>query len=209
MGPSRLKAGNERLWALIAARAEKDADTEDIDRRIWDLFGERWAVMFTDLSGFSRSVREFGILHFLQTIYEHKLLLYPVIDAHGGVLVKEEGDSLLLLFRRVEPALKCAQEMMAACERVNARRKPEEHILLCLGIGYGDILRVADHEVWGQEVNAASKLGEDRAKAGEILLTDAARIALGDAAPQTLAELTEGVAGTPRSFRVPPLKSKP
>lgn len=209
MGPSRLKAGNERLWALIAARAEKDADTEDIDRRIWDLFGERWAVMFTDLSGFSRSVREFGILHFLQTIYEHKLLLYPVIDAHGGVLVKEEGDSLLLLFRRVEPALKCAQEMMAACERVNARRKPEEHILLCLGIGYGDILRVADHEVWGQEVNAASKLGEDRAKAGEILLTDAARIALGDAAPQTLAELTDSVAGTPRSFRVPPLKSKP
>ncbi len=209
MGPSRLKAGNDRLWALIASRAEKDADTEDIDRRIWDLFGERWAVMFTDLSGFSRSVREFGILHFLQTIYEHKLLLYPVIDAHGGVLVKEEGDSLLLLFRRVEPALQCAREMMAACDRVNARRKPEEHILLCLGIGYGDILRVADHEVWGQEVNAASKLGEDRAKAGDILLTDAARIALGDAAPQTLAELTDSVAGTPRSFRVPPLKPEP
>jgi class 3 adenylate cyclase len=206
MSPSRLKAGSERLWALIAARAEKDADTDEIDRRIWALYGERWAVMFTDLSGFSRSVSEFGILHFLQTIYEHKQLLYPVIELHGGILVKEEGDSLLLLFRHVEPALHCAQEMMAACERVNARRKPEEHILLCLGIGYGDILRVADYEVWGQEVNAASKLGEDRAKAGEILLTDAARIALGDAAPTTLTELTEAVSGTPRSFRVPPLK---
>ncbi len=208
MSPPKLKAGSERLWKLIAARSEKDADTAAIDRKIWDLFGQRWAVMFTDLSGFSRSVDEFGILHFLQTIYEHKQLLYPVIDDHGGILVKEEGDSLLLLFRGVDSALLCAQEMMAHCERVNARRKPEEHILLCVGIGYGDILRIADEDVWGQEVNAASKLGEDRARPREILLTDAARIALGEAAPAALSELTESVAGTPRSFRVPPLADK-
>ncbi len=205
MSPERLKAGSERLWQLIAARSEKHADTAAIDKKIWDLFGQRWAVMFTDLSGFSRSVDEFGILHFLQTIYEHKQLLYPVIDAHGGVLVKEEGDSLLLLFRGVDSALRCAQEMISHCDRVNARRKPEEHILLCVGIGYGDILRVADEDVWGQEVNAASKLGEDRAGPREILLTAAARAALGDAAPAEVSELAESVAGTPRSFRVPPL----
>jgi hypothetical protein len=56
--------GEEKLWRLIELRAQPNADTAAIDRRIWDLFGERWAVMFTDLSGFSRRVAEFGITHF-------------------------------------------------------------------------------------------------------------------------------------------------
>lgn len=48
-----------------------------------------------------------------------------------------------------------------------------------MGIGCGRILRVGDHDVWGREVNAASRLGEDTARSGEILLTSAARAALG------------------------------
>ena len=64
--------------------------------------------------------------------------------------------------------------MQRACRMVNERRKPEEQILLCLGIGYGDILRIADQDAWGREVNSASKLGEDTAKANEILVTAAA-----------------------------------
>ena len=45
-----------RLEALIAERTKKGADRKAIDARIWGLFGERWAVMFTDLSGFSPAV---------------------------------------------------------------------------------------------------------------------------------------------------------
>ena len=33
----------------------------------------RWCVMATDLSGFSRGVAEYGIIHFLQTIFESEL----------------------------------------------------------------------------------------------------------------------------------------
>ena len=149
-----------------------------LDQRVWDLFGERWAVMFTDLSGFSRRVQEFGILHFLQIIYEQRKILLPIVERHDGLLIKEEGDSLLILFRRAERALDCGIAMQRACRMVNERRKPEEQILLCLGIGYGDILRIADQDAWGREVNSASKLGEDTAKASEILVTSAAHAAL-------------------------------
>jgi len=45
-------------------------------------------------------------------------------------------------------------------------------VLLCVGMGYGDMLLVGDEDVFGAEVNAASKLGEDTAKAGEILVTE-------------------------------------
>jgi class 3 adenylate cyclase len=39
-------------------------------------------------------------------------------------------------------------------------------------MGYGDMLLVGDEDVFGAEVNAASKLGEDTAKSGEILVTN-------------------------------------
>lgn len=184
MGSSRhdkVKGSAARLWQLIEQRTQSGADIERIDRRIWDLFGEDWAIVFTDLSGFSRRVAEYGIIHFLQTIYEHHELLLPIVADHDGLLVKTEADSLLLLFKRVEGALDCSIAMQRACQNLSMRRKPEEQVLLCLGIGAGRVLRIGDEDVYGKEVNAASKLGEDTAGPNEILLTGAARAALDDA----------------------------
>ncbi len=174
----RLKASQGRLWALVEERCQPGADTALIDQRIWDLFGEEWAIMFTDLSGFSRRVAEFGIIHFLQIIHEQRKILLPIVERHDGLLIKEEGDSLLILFRRVDRALDCAVSMQRACRQLNERRRPEEQILLCVGLGYGKILRISDEDAWGREVNAASKLGEDTAKANEVLVTHAAHAAL-------------------------------
>ncbi len=53
-----MSASQDRLEHLIANRLEPGANKEQIDARIWDLFGEEWAVMFTDLAGFSRNVGE-------------------------------------------------------------------------------------------------------------------------------------------------------
>ena len=174
-----LKGSDARLWDLIELRTKADADTDAIDRRIWDLFGERWAIMFTDLSGFSRQAAKFGITHFLQIIHEKKKMLLPIVAAHDGILLKVEADSFLLIFRRPDRALQCAIEMQRRCQLTNERRLPEEQIILCLGIGYGDVLRVGDHDVWGREVNAASKLGEDTAGPNEILVTGAAQAEMG------------------------------
>jgi adenylate cyclase len=196
-----LRTSSDRLWRLIGERVKTGADTEAIDQRIWELFGERWAVVFTDLSGFSRNVEKFGIVHFLQVIHEHHLLLLPIVEKHAGLLVKTEADSLLLLFRTVGRALDAALEMQRACANVNERRKPEEQILLCVGIGYGDLLRIGDDDIWGREVNAASKLGEDTARAGEILMTLAAKEALGDAR-QLVFEEIGAVAGAARNFKL-------
>lgn len=196
-----LKVSQARLWALIEERCQAGADVAEIDQRIWDLFGEEWAVMFTDLSGFSRRVQEFGIIHFLQVIHEQHKILLPIVERHDGLLIKEEGDSLLILFRRVERALDCAVAMQRACRKVNERRKPEEQILLCIGLGFGKILRIADQDAWGREVNAASKLGEDTAKADEILVTAAARAALGERATVAFESIGATSLGPEENFR--------
>ncbi len=197
-----LKVSQERLWSLVEQRCLPGADVTELDRRIWDLFGEQWAVMFTDLSGFSRRVEEFGIIHFLQIIYEQRKMLLPIVERHDGLLVKEEGDSLLILFRRVERALDAGIAMQRACRMVNERRKPEEQILLCVGIGHGEILRIADQDAWGREVNSASKLGEDTAKAGEILVTASAHVALGGRGDVQFESIGSNSLGPEENFRV-------
>ncbi|HPE37313.1 MAG TPA: adenylate/guanylate cyclase domain-containing protein [Spirochaetales bacterium] len=167
-------ASEERITRLIEERLEADDEArERIDKRIWDLFGEEWAIVFTDLSGFSRNVEAFGIIHFLQTIYESERILVPVIDEHDGILLKMEGDSMLIIFRNPQKALRAAARMQAACVEYNRDRTDEEKVLLCVGVGYGKVLRIGDADVYGREVNSASKLGEDTAGSGDILVTQA------------------------------------
>lgn len=162
----------KRLESLMAARLEPDVDKEIIDRRIWDSFGEKWCVMFTDLCGFSRGTEKFGIIHFMQIIFESERLILPIIEDFDGFLIKSEGDSLLVLFKRPEKALLCCKRIHEVLQEYNKTKCEEEKILFCVGLGYGDILNIGFADVFGAEVNAASKLGEDIAKAWEILVTE-------------------------------------
>jgi adenylate cyclase len=198
-----LKGSETRLWQLIDERTRPGADTARIDERIWDLFGEDWAIMFTDLSGFSRQVATFGITHFLQVIHEQKKLLLPIVANHDGILIKIEADSFLILLKRATAAVACAVAMQHACQNTNKRRMPEEQILLCVGIGMGRILRIGDSDCYGQEVNAASKLGEDTAKANEVLVTDSVRRQCQEAVPAWQFEpLNERVPGSDINHRL-------
>lgn len=195
-------ASADRLERLIEERLKPGADTKAIDDRIWDLFGEEWAVMFTDLSGFSRRVAQFGIIHFLQIIHESQRIMVPCIDSADGVLLKTEGDSMLVIFRSVSKALECAVEMQRTARDYNGDRREEEKILLCVGLGWGRVLRIGDSDVFGAEVNAAAKLGEDTAKAWEILVTGSVEKAL-EGAPGFRFEPTDVVPpGADKAFRV-------
>jgi adenylate cyclase len=198
-----LKGSEVRLWKLIEERSAPGADVKHIDQRIWDLFGASSAILFTDLSGFSRQVAEFGIIHFLQEIFQQKRLLLPIAAKNDGILIKAEADSLMIIFKRAASAVRCAIEMQHACQAHNAHRAREEQVLLCVGIGYGRILRIGDSDVYGQEVNAASKLGEDTAKADEILVTAGARAAAEAEVPDIrYEELGVPVPGSTENFRV-------
>ena len=171
----RASASEERLDALIEERLQAGTDKEKIDNRIWDLFGEEWCIMFTDLAGFSRNIGQFGIIHFLQTIYESERLLIPVISEQDGILLKDVGDSFLVIFKNVKKAILAAIKMQQILKKYNKNRLEEEKVLLCVGLGFGRVLKIGDMDVFGYEVNLASKLGEDIAKPWEIVVTEAVK----------------------------------
>ncbi len=195
-------ASEERLGRLIEKRLEPNADKEVIDKKIWDLFGETWAVMFTDLSGFSKKSAEFGIIHFLQTIYESERILIPIIEEYDGVLLKKEGDSLLIVFRNVNKALASAIEMQRQLKKYNENKSEAEKVLLCLGIGYGKLLKIGDSDVFGEEVNFASKLGEDTAEPWEILVTESVKNAVSEVKDISYETMSEKLMGRINTFKV-------
>jgi len=197
-----VSASEDRLEKLIEERMKAGADKKLIDARIWDLFGEEWCVMFTDLSGFSRNVAQFGIIHFLQTIQESERILIPVIEDHDGILLKVEGDSFLVIFRNVTKGVQAALAMQRILKTYNIDKVPEERVLLCVGLGFGKILRIGDSDVFGSEVNAASKLGEDTAKAWEILVTDGVKQRCGSMDSIMFEEISDVPPGAEKAWKV-------
>lgn len=192
----------DRLSKLIDERIAPDADKARIDARIWELFGAKWAVMFTDLAGFSRCAAEFGIVQFLQTIAESQRLFLPCIDACDGILIKAVGDSMLILFRQPRDAVKCAIDMQGAAAAYNAERTDAEKVLLCVGISFGDVLSIGGEDVFGAPVNAAAKLGEDTAKAGEILVTDSVAQHIAEMAELRLEQFASAPVGVEAVFKL-------
>jgi adenylate cyclase len=53
----------------------------------------------------------------------------------------------------------------------------DSHIQYCIGIGFGRVLLLSN-DLFGDEVNVAYKLGEDVARSGEILVSEAAHAAI-------------------------------
>ena len=101
-------------------------------------------------------------------------IVKPVISECDGIVVKEEADNIFAVFPDVKSAVKAAIDCLKQTGAVNTTLPPEMDIYLCIGIGYGDILMLEGEDMYGSEFNLASKLGEDLAERGEILLTSAA-----------------------------------
>lgn len=195
-------ATQERLNNLLTERARAGSDKAAIDRRIWDLYGETWAIMFTDLAGFSRQVAEFGVCHFLQVIAESFRVQIPLIERHDGVLLKVEGDSMMVLFRKPESALQCAIAMQHNNRDYNQDRADTEKLVMSIGLGYGPVLRFGDQDVYGQEVNVACKLGEDLGKHWDIQMSDSFRNAVAAAPGLKCKPAPETPSGTPQAWLV-------
>lgn len=160
--------------------ARNEAEIGEIEEEVWNKYGGTWAVMCTDLSGFSKNAWQHGILYTLSVIHTFRTLAMPIIANHGGSILKTEGDSLIITFDEVKSAVDAAVDIRSALETYNAAHHGEE-VFNASGIGYGRMIRLGDNEMFGVELNLASKLGEDIAEKDEILMTEAAKSRLDEA----------------------------
>jgi class 3 adenylate cyclase len=162
------------LFRLLLRRNRAAARHQPVDAEIKRRFLKPRAVFVLDMAGFSISVRRHGIIHHLALICQMRQTVSSQIRATGGHLLNFHADNALAVFRTVPQALRAARQINDAFATHNRSTPANRHIHASIGIGFGDIL-LAHDDVFGDEVNLASKLGEDLAQPDEILLTASAR----------------------------------
>lgn len=162
------------LSSLLRERNEHPERAKEIDAKILKQFQKRKAVYIQDMSGFSKLVVKYGIVHYLAMIQQMQDLVLPVIVKNKGIIVKTEADNVYATFDKVDHAIKAAKEVMERLQGMNIVLPDERDLHVSIGIGFGDVLLVGDHDFFGNEVNLASKLGEDIAERNQILLTESA-----------------------------------
>jgi len=163
------------LSRLLDARNEHPESLAEIDGEIWRRFGRTRAVLVLDMCGFSRLTMRYGITHFLAMIRRLQTIVRPVIAQGGGHVVKTEADNVFATFDDVPEALATARAIQRSLDTANAFLPEDWDLHAAIGIGYGPILLIGDADLFGSEMNIASKLGEDVAARGEILLSSGAR----------------------------------
>jgi adenylate cyclase len=162
------------LNKLLQERNEYPDRAADIDAQIRATFGETYAIMVMDMSGFSRLTIKYGIIHFLAMIHRMNQIAMPTVEEHDGAVIKFEADNAFAIFPDVEHAVEACVDIIKRLEAANTMLPELLDMHGKFGIGYGEVLIVQDEDLFGAEVNLASKLGEDLALRNEILLTEAA-----------------------------------
>jgi len=168
------KPTRELFEQLVGEIADHPERRGELEQRILQIFSRRVAILALDMCGFSRTTRAYGIVAFLVMIHEMQQLCAPAVASRGGIHVKAEADNLFCLFDSVDSALAAALDIHARCAAANASRPPERALHAAIGIGFGDTLYIGEEDLHGDEMNIASKLGEDLAERGEVLLTASA-----------------------------------
>ena len=158
------------------------------------------AILAADVVGFSRltGADEDRTLARLRALRSD--LIDPTIAVHNGRVFKRTGDGVLIEFRSVVDAVRCAIEVQNAMVERNAGVPNDRHIDFRIGVHVGDVVEESDGDLMGDGVNIAARL-EGIAKPGAICLSeDAYRqvkgrldLAVTDLGPTQLKNIAEPV----------------
>jgi class 3 adenylate cyclase len=170
--------GRQHLKHLLSQRNQYPDRVAQIDEELRRTFERRVAVLVLDMCGFSRLTAQYGIIHYLAMIHQMEEAATPAVSGNGGKVIMQEADNLFAIFATPQNALDAALDILRAFEAVNSVVPDERDIYGSVGIGYGDVLVIGEEDIFGAEVNLASKLGEDLAEKSEVLLTESAYKAL-------------------------------
>jgi class 3 adenylate cyclase len=150
-------------------------------------------ILFADLRGFTRMAEQLTPTQVVQLLNQYFSLLTRVTYRYKGVIFNMAGDSLLVGFGvpfeqpdAADRAVKCGHDMLAEFETLSAEWKAKFGLETGLGIGINKGEVVAGNvgspaymsfTIIGDAVNIASRLMQ-RARAGEMLLSDRVMLAL-------------------------------
>ena len=156
---------------LQYSQAEEPETRKKLETTLWENYGQEQTVFVLDMSGFSRLTRKYGIIHYLSMVRRMQLTSEPIVKSFEGYMIKFEADNCFAIFPTPLQAVAASIAMQHAFDAANILTAEDLDIRIACGIDYGKILIVGNDDCFGDAVNRASKMGEDVAEAGDILVT--------------------------------------
>jgi len=151
-------------------RSGEMSDEEFNEKYHWDR-----AILSMDMTGFTASAMRRGELQSFLRIMDAQRVAIPVLQEFGAELVRCFADDIVALFKDANSALDAAFETHRRVRLFNDSPLATEYpTQCCAGIGYGRVFAIGPNLAQGDEMNRASKLGEDIARANETLITERA-----------------------------------
>lgn len=106
------------------------------------------AIVFTDIVGYTRQMEE-NEQRTMQLLQKQREIVFPIVSAFRGEIIKEMGDGLMMMFESAVDAVRCAIEIQ--------KRLKDEEFSIRAGIHIGDVI-FSDGDVFGSAVNTAARL---------------------------------------------------
>ena len=144
-----------------------------------EAFGDKYhrkrAILSIDMTGLTLSAMHDGEINSLLRILDAQKVAIPVLQDFGAELIRCFADDIVTLFADANTALNAAFEVHRRISLFNTSSLASEHpTSCCAGLGFGRILAIGPNLAQGDEMNRASKLGEDIARGNETLITERA-----------------------------------
>jgi class 3 adenylate cyclase len=148
------------------------------------------AILVADVAGYGRlaAADEDRILSRLRALRSD--LIDPTIVVHHGRVIKPTGDGLIIEFRSVVDAVRCAVKVQGAMVERNAGVPRDKRIAFRVGVHLGDVVEEADGDLMGDGVNIAARL-EEICAPGSVCLSGAAYEQVRDRVRETFIDLGE------------------
>jgi adenylate cyclase len=152
-----------QVWEAVAGMGGRQTGTDEM------------VIAFTDLVGFSSWALEAGDDAAVALLRDVGEAIEPPVSAHGGAVVKRLGDGMMAAFDDAEEAV---EAMFEGAERLESVRAAGYRPRMRAGMHLGEPRRLGE-DYFGVDVNVAARVA-DAASAGELLVSDTTRGALGD-----------------------------
>jgi predicted ATPase/class 3 adenylate cyclase len=130
-------------------------------------------LLFTDVEGSTRLLRELGADAYAQALQEHRHILRQAAHAHGGLEVNTQGDSFLIAFSRATDAAAAAAKAQQALAAGPIRVR--------MGLHTGEPL-VRENDYVGLEVHRGARIAA-AAHGGQVVLSRETGQLLDDSLP--------------------------
>ncbi len=106
------------------------------------------AIVFTDIVGYTKQMEK-NEERTMQLLQKQREIIFPIVESHGGEIIKEIGDGLLMMFNSAIEAVRCTINIQT--------RLKDEELTIRAGIHIGDVI-FREGDVFGSAVNTAARI---------------------------------------------------